>query len=88
MARTGRPLGPGVTLAGLEHRFRESPGAAAYIRALRLERYGGNSGRPARGARRAMREQLRRDLGVAGRLRALWALPPRLPTARARRAGA
>jgi transglutaminase-like putative cysteine protease len=85
MIRTGRPLRPGVTLAGLEHRYRESPGAAAYIRTLRLERYGGGSGRPARGGRRAMREQLRRDLGLAGRLRALWALPPRLPATRAHR---
>ena len=87
MVRTGRPLGAGVTLAGLEHRFRESPGAAAYIRSLRIERYGGDPERPARGGRRAMREQLRRDLGLAGRLRALWALPPRLRAARGRRAG-
>jgi transglutaminase-like putative cysteine protease len=87
MARTGRPLGPGVTLAGLEHRYRESPAAAAYIRSLRMERYGRDGGRPGRGGRRALREQLRRDLGLAGRLRALWALPPRFRAARARRAG-
>ncbi len=87
MARTGRPLGPDVTLAGLEHRFRESPGAAAYLRSLRLERYSGDSGRPARRGRHAMRQQLRRDLGLTGRLRALWALPPRLPAPRARRGG-
>ena len=87
MVRTGRPLGPGVTLAGLEHRYRESPGAAAYIRSLRIERYGGDPGWPARGGRRAMREQLRRDLGVTGRLRALWALPPHLRARRGRRAG-
>ena len=87
MVRTGRPLGPGVTLAGLEHRYRESPGAAAYIRSLRIERYGGDPGWPARGGRRAMREQLRRDLGLTGRLRALWALPPRLRAGRGRRAG-
>ncbi len=86
MARTRRPLGPGVTLAGLEHRFRDAPAAAGYIRALRLERYGGWPEPPSRRGRRALREQLRRDLGLAGRLRALWALPPRPPAALARRA--
>lgn len=86
MARTGRPLGAGVTLAGLEHRFRESPAAAGYIRALRLQRYGGLRERPSGRGRRALREQLRRDLGVTGRLRALWALPPRPPGELARRA--
>ncbi len=85
MARTGRPLGAGVTLAGLEHRFRDSPAAAGYIRALRLERYGGVRESPSRRGRRALREQLRRDLGLTGRLRALWALPPRPPGGLARR---
>ncbi|HXO10424.1 MAG TPA: transglutaminaseTgpA domain-containing protein, partial [Solirubrobacteraceae bacterium] len=87
MARTGRPLGPGVTLAGLEHRYRESPAAAAYIRSLRMERYGGDGGRRGRRGRGALRQQLRRDLGLAGRLRALWALPPRFPARRAHQPG-
>jgi hypothetical protein len=77
LARTGRPLGPEVTLAALEQRFRDSQPAAAYIRALRLGRYAGTVASPVPGARRALREQLRRGLGPSGRVRALWALPPR-----------
>jgi transglutaminase-like putative cysteine protease len=86
LARTGRPLGPEVTLVGLEHRFRDSPAAAAYIRALRLGRYAGISPAAVPGGRRALREQLRRGLGISGRLRALWALPPR-PQTRSRTGG-
>ena len=78
----GARSGAGVTLAGLEHRFRDSPAAAGYVRALRLERYGGVRESPSRRGRRALREQLRRDLGLTGRLRALWALPPRPPRRR------
>jgi transglutaminase-like putative cysteine protease len=81
MARTGRPLGGGMTLAGLEHRFRDSPGAAEYLRSLRLARYGASTTRPTRRGRRALRSELRMGLGVTGRLRAWWALPPR-PLAR------
>jgi hypothetical protein len=84
MVRTGRPLGRGVTLAVLEHRFRDSPAAAGYIRTLRVVRYRGGDARPSGAGRRALREELRRDLGVTGRLRALWALPPRLLAGRAR----
>ena len=76
-ARTGRPLAAGVTLAALEHRFRHSPAASGYIRALRLERFGGKAGAPTRGQRRALRAELRAGLGPLGRIRALWALPPR-----------
>jgi hypothetical protein len=84
LARTGRPLGPEVTLAALERRFRDSPAAAAYIRGLRLGRYAGLSAEVVPGGRRALREQLRRGLGMTGRLRALWALPPRAQLARRR----
>jgi transglutaminase-like putative cysteine protease len=84
MARTGRPLGGGITLAALEHRFRGSPGASGYIRSLRLGRYGVAGPAPARAGRRALRLELCRDLGLAGRLRALWAMPPRLRPALAR----
>ena len=77
LIRTGRPLGDGVTLIALEHRFRSSPGAAGYIRALRLQRYGSDGGPPTAAQRRALRYELRVGLGLAGRLRALWALPPR-----------
>ena len=82
LARSGRPIGAGVTLAALEHRFRSSSGAAGYVRALRLARYGGAAAAPTAGQRRALRTQLRAGLGIGGMLRAWWALPPRL-----RRAG-
>jgi hypothetical protein len=76
LARSGRPLAPGTTLRELEHRFRSSPGAAGYVRALRLERYGGAGEPPTRAQRRALRARLAEGLGPTGRLRALWALPP------------
>ncbi len=77
LARTGRPLPGGATLVSLETRFHGSPDAAAYVRALRLERYGRPAGAPTSSGRRAVRSELASGLGVAGRLRALWALPPR-----------
>ncbi len=82
LARTGRPLAGGVTLTALEHRFRSSPEASAYIRALRLGRYGTAPAPPTAVGRRALRAQLRVGLGAGGWLRALWALPPRPPTPR------
>jgi hypothetical protein len=78
LARTGRPLQAGITLAGLERRLHSSPDAEAYVRTLRLSRYGGAGGSPTMGQRRALRRELGRGLGFIGRLRALWALPPRL----------
>jgi transglutaminase-like putative cysteine protease len=77
MARSGRPLGREVTLAALEHRMAGSPEAAAYIRALRLRRFGGHGEAVKRRQRRALRRQLGLGLGPTGRLRAWWALPPR-----------
>ncbi|MDQ2897485.1 MAG: hypothetical protein M3Y09_17905, partial [Actinomycetota bacterium] len=77
LARTGRPLGAGITLAELEHRFRGSPGACGYVRALRLERYRTGVAEPPTGGRRALRAELAAGLGLRGRMRALWALPPR-----------
>jgi len=76
LVRSGRPLRPGTTLSELEHRFRSSPDAAAYIRALRLSRYGAAGDGPTRAQRRALRVRLSEGLGATGRLRALWALPP------------
>ncbi|MGH2891710.1 MAG: transglutaminase-like domain-containing protein, partial [Solirubrobacteraceae bacterium] len=78
LARTGRPLQDGVTLIGLERRLHSSPDAEAYVRALRLSRYGGATGMPNPAQRRALRRELGRGLGFIGRLRAVWALPPRL----------
>ncbi|MFZ1992741.1 MAG: hypothetical protein WAU75_01425, partial [Solirubrobacteraceae bacterium] len=78
LARTGRPLRDGITLIGLERRLHSSPEAEAYVRALRLSRYGGAAGAPNPAQRRALRRELGRGLGFIGRIRALWALPPRL----------
>lgn len=78
LARTRRPLPAGATLSSLEHRFRSSPDAVAYVRALRLARYGGQSTKPRADQRRALRHELREGLGFVGRARAWWALPPRL----------
>jgi transglutaminase-like putative cysteine protease len=84
-ARTGRPLEVRDTLSGLEVRLAGSPDAAAYVRSLRLARFGpgsieGREGMPLpfslRG-RRALRRALGRGLGPIGRVRAWWALPPR-----------
>jgi transglutaminase-like putative cysteine protease len=77
-ARSGRPLGGGATLAGLEQRLQGSPAAAGYVRALRLARYSAAAPpSPTGPERRALRGQLALGRGPLGRLRALWALPPR-----------
>jgi hypothetical protein len=77
LARSGRPISDGVTLAALERRFRTSPEAARYVHALRMARFGGDEILPTLRQRRALRSQLRAGLGLGGALRALWALPPR-----------
>ncbi len=77
LSRCGRPAGAGVTLREVERRLGASAGAKAYVRALRDARYGDGPPPDAR-ARRALRRELSRGLGAAGRLRAWWALPPRL----------
>ena len=77
LVRSGRPISDGVTLVALERRFRSSPGAAAYVRALRMARFAGDGALPTLRQRRALRAQLRAGLGLWGALRALWALPPR-----------
>ena len=82
LARSGRPVADGVTLAALEHRFRDSPPAAQYVRAIRNLRFGGASELPTAAQRRALRAELGDGLGMLGRLRALWALPPRWTPAR------
>jgi transglutaminase-like putative cysteine protease len=79
LARCGRPASGGLTLHALERRFRESPGAALYLRRLRLARYGAVSELPTGPERRALRAQLASGLGIAGWVRAWWALPPRRP---------
>jgi protein-glutamine gamma-glutamyltransferase len=77
LARSGRPVFAGVTLVELEDRFRISPDAAAYVRALRMARFRGEPDLPTSDQRRALRAQLQAGLGLGGFLRGLWALPPR-----------
>lgn len=79
LARCGRPIGGEVTLATLERDYSlaSSPGAAGYVRAIRIARFGGGGEPPTAAQRRALRHQLRAGLGVLGRPRAWWALPPR-----------
>jgi transglutaminase-like putative cysteine protease len=77
LARTGRPVAGGTTLIALERRFHAVPTAASYVRALRLARFAGAARLPSVDERRALRTQLALGLGMVGRLRAWWALPPR-----------
>jgi transglutaminase-like putative cysteine protease len=78
LERCGRPLRSETTLAGLEHRFRDAPGAQEYVRALRLARFAGAGELPPPRLRRAVRRALRDGLGSRGLPRSVWALPPRL----------
>jgi hypothetical protein len=87
LRRSGRELRPQMTLVELERRLASSPQAAAYVHALRMERYGASAQPGTTSGRRALRRQLSAGLGFRGRLRALWALPPRPRTPRSRRPG-
>ncbi|HEY4280502.1 MAG TPA: transglutaminase-like domain-containing protein [Conexibacter sp.] len=78
LRRTGRPPKPKTTLLQLEHRFHDSPEAAAYVRAVRMARYAEGEATVTARQRRALRAELARGLGQLGRIRALFALPPRL----------
>ena len=77
LRRTGRPPPPGVTLTEIERRLGLSGDAADYVGALRAGRYGRSARPPQPSQRRALRRALA-GRGPHGRLRALWALPPRL----------
>jgi protein-glutamine gamma-glutamyltransferase len=76
-ARTGRPLRTEATLAAVEQRLAGTPEAAAYVRSLRLARFASGAEPPSLRRRRALRGALAEGLGVTGRVRALWAVPPR-----------
>jgi transglutaminase-like putative cysteine protease len=79
MRRLGRPITPSTTLHQLERRIgSHSPEAAGYLRALTAGRYAPVPPRPTRAGRRALRRALASGLGPTGRVRALWALPPRV----------
>jgi transglutaminase-like putative cysteine protease len=77
LRRAGRPLPTGTTLRQLELRLGAPPEATAYLRALSASRYGPASTPPTLAQRKALRRALAQGLGPAGKLRALWALPPR-----------
>jgi hypothetical protein len=76
LRRAGRPAAAGTTLRQLEQRLGRTPEAAAYLQALRAGRYAVSAPPPPPGGRRALRRELASGRGPAGRLRALWALPP------------
>jgi hypothetical protein len=86
LTRAGRPLAGGTTLAALEDRFQASPEASAYVRAIRVGRFGPGGAPPTTEQRRALRAQLWAGLGPGAAVRALWALPPGWPR-RSRRSG-
>jgi hypothetical protein len=77
LRRAGRPARDGLTLHALEQRFRGSSAAVSYLRRLRLARYGQMDQLPTAAQRRALRAQLAYGLGIGGRIRSWWALPPR-----------
>jgi transglutaminase-like putative cysteine protease len=77
LTRSGRAPAPDMTLRRLEHLLAGNDGALAYLRALRLARYGAGAAPPTPAQRRALRRELAAGLGIRGRARALWALPPR-----------
>src|SRR4051794_11810298 len=74
--RTGRTPEPATTLSALERTLGGSDAAIGYLRAVRAHRYGGAPAGPTRAHRRALRAELASGLGLGGRLRAWWALPP------------
>jgi transglutaminase-like putative cysteine protease len=77
LRRSGRSVPEGTTLLELERRFAHQAGAREYVRALADRRYGPGGPGPTAAQRRALRSALGAGLGLRGRLRALWALPPR-----------
>jgi transglutaminase-like putative cysteine protease len=80
LTRSGRAPEPAMTLRALEQHFAGSQEAQGYVRDLRLARYAGTTGPAPSGAgRAALRRELGAGLGLRGRLRAWWAVPPRLP---------
>jgi len=83
LRRSGRDPQPGLTLDGLASRMSGTP-AEAYFRTLAAARYGYESARPTPGQRAALRQELAAGLGLRGRLRAWWALPPRPSPTRVR----
>jgi protein-glutamine gamma-glutamyltransferase len=79
LKRTGRHPAPNVTLAKLEGLLGGSDAAAAYLRAVRNQRFSRDARGPTAAQRRALRRVLGSGLGTRGRLIGYWALPPAHP---------
>ena len=78
LRRSGRSAPPQMTLEALALRLDGTP-AQAYVRTLAAARYGYGDRGPTRTDRSALRRELGAGLGLPGRLRAWWALPPLRP---------
>jgi hypothetical protein len=74
--RSGRTPPAHTTLAQLESLLGGSDAARGYLRAVRAQRFGAGGDGPTPAERRALRRELGSGLGLRGRLRAWWALPP------------
>jgi protein-glutamine gamma-glutamyltransferase len=79
LRRSGRHPAPNVTLTKLEGLLGGSDAAAAYVRAVRNQRYGRDGEGPTAAQRRALRRVLGSGLGARGRVIGYWALPPAHP---------
>ncbi|HVF78471.1 MAG TPA: transglutaminaseTgpA domain-containing protein [Solirubrobacteraceae bacterium] len=77
LERSGRVPPAQLTLAALAERYAGTP-AQDYVHVLADARYGYGAGRPTRAQRAALRRELGAGLGRRGRLRAWWALPPKV----------
>jgi transglutaminase-like putative cysteine protease len=78
LSRTGRAARASTTLSEVAARF-GGTGAEPYLRALLAERYGYADRRATAEERAALRRELAAGLGLGGRVRAWWALPPGVP---------
>ena len=83
LRRSGRHPAPDVTLSRLEGLLGGSEAAAAYVRAVRNQRFGRDAQGPTSAQRAALRRVLASGLGARGAIRGYWALPPALPSATA-----
>jgi hypothetical protein len=77
LRRSGHAAPAGMTLRQLERRLALSGEAAGYLRAISAARYTARPVMPTNAQRRALRRELAGGRGLRGRLRTLWALPPR-----------
>jgi transglutaminase-like putative cysteine protease len=80
LRRSGRPPTPQMTLDALAARWRDTA-AEGYVRAVAAARFGYDDGVPTRAQRAGLRRELAAGPGLRRRLRAWWALPPRIPRA-------